>query len=77
MKPDRFTKVVLVVIVGLLLLLAIQTLKPQPVTAARDEILKVNIVRIDGYALYGSELEVNLVKVGGRKVDLADLRGSK
>jgi len=44
-----FTKVMLAMIAGCLLLLTVQSLKPQPVKAGREEIIRMNIMRICGY----------------------------
>lgn len=48
MKIDLYSKVVLTVIAACLVLLTIQSLKPKPVKAAREEIINVNISTIGG-----------------------------
>lgn len=49
MQIDIFTRIMLAVIAGCLVLLTVQSLKPEPVKAAREEIIRVDICRIGGY----------------------------
>lgn len=49
MRIDLYTKVVLSVIAVCLLLLAAQTLRPKPAGADREEIIRVDLVKVGGY----------------------------
>ena len=49
MRIDLYTKVVLSIIAVCLLLLTAQSLRPKPVRAGREEIIKVNLVKVGEY----------------------------
>ena len=51
-----FIKIMLGIIASCLVLLTIQSLKPQPVTAGREEIVRVDIIKIGGYYVSKSEI---------------------
>ena len=49
MKLDLYTKVILSIIAVSLLLLTAQSLRPKPVRAGREEIVRVDLVKVGGY----------------------------
>lgn len=63
MKPDLYTKIVLTVIAVCLVVLASKELQLVPnAQASSGDIVKVDIVKIDGLYVNGGELPVKLNK---------------
>jgi len=55
MKIDVYSKVIFTVIAVCLVLLTIKIFQPMPATAGREEIMKVNLVKIGGNYVFKSD----------------------
>jgi len=51
-----YVKIMLGIISGCLVLLTIQSLRPQPVKAAREDIIKIDLAKIGGYFVSKHEI---------------------
>lgn len=56
MKIDLYTKVIFTIIAVCLALLTVKTFQAVPVVAEREEILKVDLVKVGGYHISKGEL---------------------
>ncbi len=69
MSLDNYSKIVLSVIAGCLLLIVVNMyFKPQDVKAV-ETVQDVNIKSINGNSIWGSEIPVNMKQINGRSIN--------
>ena len=76
MKIDLVTKVALVIIAGCLVLLTIKNFLPTPAVARGEEIIKVDLVGIDGKGIWQA-ININLARGGGYPISKRELLGKE
>lgn len=76
MRIDLVTKVSLVVIAMCLAALTIKSFLPGPAVARGEEIVKVDVVRVGGRAIWRA-VDVNVREVGGSPISKGELLGKE
>ncbi|MBA7630015.1 hypothetical protein ES703_37523 [subsurface metagenome] len=76
MRIDLITKVTLIMIAVCLAALTVKSFLPGPAIAAREGIIKVDVVSIGGVAIW-RVVDVNVREVGGSPISKGELLGKK
>jgi len=76
MRVDLVTKVALVVIAVCLAALTVRSFLPSLAVAGREEVVKVDLIRIGSWDI-GGVVDVNLEKIGGYPIDKGEPLGKE